>query len=340
MANENREKNTPLIKVDESYFTTKHALSFFQAVRLLLQTDADAVKPGYAGPVSKEAVFFKANASLAFPVREIEDIEFNENPQSHLPTTNMTVNFLGLYGPSSPLPDHYTETILFADPSDSNIRRFLDVFNHRYISYIYRCWEKYQYSLQYTLGATDKFSKWVLSFIGLYHQELRKHSHLDWQRLIPLTGLLGMGIGSAWVLKQVISIYFGLENVSIEQNIETQIDIEQQQLNQLGFKNMRLGLDITLGNKIKDCSSKFRVCIGPLKLSDYQLFLRNGKNYKTLQELVLLTICNPLNFETRLTLQADAIPKCMISKKNEAELGMTTWLGGQPKKSVSAVTIS
>jgi len=351
MASKNGQTNTIVnIGIDQNKqlslnnnLIKEHSLCFFQSVRLLLRSSLNSIKPGQAGPISKEVLLFKANPSLAFPVRDVEEIEIDKKSKKNIPSISMTVNFLGLYGPSSPIPDHYTEEILFGDKVDSCSRLFLDIFNHRYISFFYRAWEKYRYSLQFKTDATDQMSQWMLSFIGLHNQELKQYSNLDWQRLIPLTGLLSMRNGSAWVLRQVISIYFSLSVVSIEENIEIQTAIDDLQLNKLGCKNTRLDMDISLGDTIKNCAGKFRVCIGQLSLADYQSFLAGGKNEKALRELVLLTIGDPLEFETVLTLRKDEQPDCVVlsntnkkdniekykdikEKSIEVQLGINTWL--------------
>ena len=51
---------------------------------------------------------------------------------------------MGLYGPSSPLPNHYTEDVLWASADEDAARSFLDLFNHRLISLVFRAWEKYR----------------------------------------------------------------------------------------------------------------------------------------------------------------------------------------------------
>ena len=152
MADKNR---TTSIKTEKVFKQPGQAVSFFQTVQLLLKSAPAAVTPGNRGPLTKEHIVFRSNASLAFPVREVEEIEYDNDIHCHLPKVRVTVNFMGLYGPSSPLPDHYTEEILFSGKEDSDSRRFLDIFNHRYISFFYRCWEKYRYPLQYKEGATD-----------------------------------------------------------------------------------------------------------------------------------------------------------------------------------------
>lgn len=335
MADKNR---TTSIKTEKVFKQPGQAVSFFQTVQLLLKSAPAAVTPGNRGPLTKEHIVFRSNASLAFPVREVEEIEYDNDIHCHLPKVRVTVNFMGLYGPSSPLPDHYTEEILFSGKEDSDSRRFLDIFNHRYISFFYRCWEKYRYPLQYKEGATDNYSRWVLSLIGLGSPVLRENSSLDWARLLPLTGLLGLRIGSAAILKQVISSYFGLCAVSIEQNVTNKARIHPEQLNRLGVSNNNLGISATLGETVNECAGKFRVCIGPVSLKLYKSFLPGGPSYKALHELVALTIRTPLQFDIKLILDPSDVPVCIMSKDTISQLGISSWIGKNQGKEVSVLS--
>ncbi len=329
---------TASINTEKVFKRPGQAVPFFQAVQVLLKSAPAAVTPGSRGPIAEEHIIFRSNASLAFPVREVEEIEYDNDTVSHIPRVKMSVNLLGLYGPSSPLPDHYTEEILFNGKEDSDSRRFLDIFNHRYISFLYRCWEKYRYPLQYKEGATDNYSRWVLSLIGMGSPDLRKNSTLDWARLLPLTGLLGLRIGSAMILKQVISSYFGLCAVSIEQNVTNKTSIHAEQLNRLGVNNNNLGMSTTLGETINECASKFRVCIGPVSLQLYKSFLPGGPSYKALHELVALTIRTPLQFDIKLILDPSDMPVCVLSGNATVQLGISSWVGNPSDKEVSVLS--
>ncbi|WP_395344302.1 type VI secretion system baseplate subunit TssG [Ningiella sp. W23] len=52
-------------------------------------------------------LLFRANPSMGFPSSDIDSISQSESGKHEL-----VVNFMGLYGPSSPLPDFYTQAII------------------------------------------------------------------------------------------------------------------------------------------------------------------------------------------------------------------------------------
>lgn len=56
---------------------------------------------------SQEPFLFRANPSFGFPASDIQDIYEHTNGKYEF-----IVNFMGLYGPSSPLPDYFTQSII------------------------------------------------------------------------------------------------------------------------------------------------------------------------------------------------------------------------------------
>lgn len=309
--------------------------SFFQAVRLLERVSAASGSIGGRGSISQEPILFRANASLAFAARDIESVERRETKVKGFPEFLMTVNFLGMYGPSSPLPPHYTEDILYAGGEDSSTRHFLDLFNHRFVSFFYRAWEKYRYYVQYRPGAADPFSQWMFALTGLGNPMIRAKSSVDWSRLVPYIGLLGMRIRSARVLGRIVSYYFGGCPVGVEQYVEHKAMIDRADCNRLGRMNVTLGVDSLLGQTVRDRNGKFSIRLGPLRYSDYEAFLPYGRNYRSLRELVMFIVGDPLEFDVELTLMAEDLPAFVLSRENTCYLGRSTWLGKRPEHDIT-----
>lgn len=86
---------------------TAHSFEFFKAVNLL-ESLHDGARVGHQGPVAQEGVRFKGHPSLAFPASDIQHAGLNRQGQLELQN-----NFIGLYGPASPLPAHVTESIIY-----------------------------------------------------------------------------------------------------------------------------------------------------------------------------------------------------------------------------------
>ncbi len=85
---------------------TAHSFEFFKAVNLLESLHSGA-RVGHQGPVADEAIRFRGHPSLAFPASDIQHAGISRQGQLELQN-----NFIGLYGPASPLPAHVTESII------------------------------------------------------------------------------------------------------------------------------------------------------------------------------------------------------------------------------------
>lgn len=317
----------PIASVEHEIFSLDSEFTFLQAVRILLRYAPVKALPGQRGPFSDEGVLFRANASLAFPRSDISLISNLPNSNKDMPDCEMITNFMGLYGPSSPLPAYFTEDILFSDNEDSNVRHFLDIFNHRMISFFYRALEKYKYSVRFNAHQTDDYTDKLLSFIGVQQKVVRETSVIRWNRLIPFVSLLGQKIRSAWVLERIIKSYFNVEKAEISQYIMTKVAIQNDDHNSLGMGNASLGLDLTIGRTVSDRSGKIRIKIGPLKYSEFRHFLPYGKFNREFYELVRFVLNDPLDVELELVLSSIDIPPIALTKAKIFQVGLNSWLG-------------
>ena len=131
----------------ETLHDQPYRFEFFQAVRILEQlARRQSRDPRFAAmsPVgedsepSREAVRFKAAQALSFPTSEISTVrqpQADTEAKGPAGPTEMTVNFMGLTGPTGVMPQYDTETLIRSMRAKSlSLRDFLDLFNHRTIS--------------------------------------------------------------------------------------------------------------------------------------------------------------------------------------------------------------
>ena len=92
-----------------SIFDDGCQFDFFEAMHVLERLYPDREPIGRDAHPSKEVVRIGAHLTLQFPASEIQEVNpgKGENPQPRI-----TVNFLGLTGPSGVLPIQYTELLL------------------------------------------------------------------------------------------------------------------------------------------------------------------------------------------------------------------------------------
>ncbi len=328
MASHDRSAASDIIS---NHFADSKRLSFFQAVQLFLSRMEPESYPGEKGPFEGEAILFRGHPSLGFSARDIEQIEVSTE-DSPLAPVIMDVNFLGLYGASSPLPAFFTEDIIYADPDDAAVRHFLDIFNHRFISFFYRSWVKYRYPLQYAPDASDHYSEKVFALCGLKDKKTRDNSQIDWERLFPFIGLMAANLQSPEVIKKVICFYIEYDDIEIIPNIERLLEIDPSQRMKLGEANSALGADTSLGNTIRDCTSKFKLKINQLSLEKYLSLIPGSKSNTDIHELVKFCLKDPIDFDLEMHLDPSEIPDSILSNKNKFQLGRTAWVGGANMK--------
>lgn len=303
------------------------SFSFFQLASLLrrfeaLQNAIDDV------PLD---VRYRALPSLGFPAADVDQCEVHQ--QGFRQFLDVTVTFMGLFGPASPLPAFYTERIIQSTDMQSASRDLMDIFNHRCITLLQVCWEKYRYYTQYQPDGRDHYTRWLLSLAGLNIERLEFGSRLRWHRLLPFVGVLSNNVSSTDLLVKVVASYFSVASVEVEPWIARQITIAEDQLNQIGMMNCTLDEDLMLGGAIADLSGKFALHLRGLTAEQYGSFLPEGDCFAELVELVRFVLRDPLDFD--LHLAADANRKWRDANgEGDGRLGWNMLLG-EPNSSAT-----
>ncbi|MDD2839012.1 MAG: type VI secretion system baseplate subunit TssG, partial [Sulfuricurvum sp.] len=147
-------------------------------------------------------IYFRANPSLSFQKSDLSTAVLKRNDEGMF--IELTLNFLAVFGSSSPLPSHYCEMVLQSVDSDNVLRDYLDIFNHHLQNLVYPIWMKYRYYIHYQYDMKDQFSKYMLSLLGLYHEHQSQTSRLNLQKLMPYLGILSMRQKSAGMLIPIL----------------------------------------------------------------------------------------------------------------------------------------
>jgi len=304
--------------------------SFFQVVRLLEASRPERPTIGHRGPVREEAVRLRPALSFGFPGSDVAAVDRMDRAEGDGPPYRVTVNFMGLYGVSSPLPAFITEDILAEDPDDAPQREFLDLFHHRLISLFYRCWRKYRHQVGYQAGGRDETTGRLYALAGLGMPELREDLGLDRERVLAYLGLLALRGRSPAKIAGVLSDYLGGVPVAVEPFVPRTVRLGPKARNHIGVRHCRLGRDFVLGAKVRDIAGKFRVVLGPMSLARLRRHLPGAPDHAPVRGLVRLMLREPLAFDVTLRLKADEVPRWDLNPEGPCRLGWTTWLGKRP----------
>ena len=305
--------------------------AFFQAVRLIEVARPGSVRLGREGPASREAVRLRPSSSLAFQAAEVTSVEPLGQAGDRLTTTIM-----GLYGANSPLPAFYSTDILEYETQhggeEDPVRAFLDLFNHRLLSLLYRAWSKYRWAFTFETGAEDDVSRAVLALAGIGEPALRDSLQVPAQRLMRFVGFVTQAPRNARGLARVVSDYFDDVPADVVQCVERWVPIHALDRSRLGSRNSALGADLVLGESILDLGGKFRIELGPLSdLAGFERFTPGGAHWRALGGTMQFLVNDPLEYDLRLWLVAEAVPMLRLSTGSAAaRLGSTSWLCSEP----------
>lgn len=314
--------------------------SFFQAVQLLEDYHHLIAHEEGKQTLRETLIQYSVNPQLTYNKSDIETVRIEHRNEQCI--AQVTVNFLGLYGAVSPLPAFYTEAILQANAGDDATRDFMDLFNHRLLSLVYQCWEKYRYYQQYKKFSqgnkgNDQFSNWMYALCGLINPAQRQDPDINWNRLLPFIGTLAMRCHSANLIESVLRYYFEFKHIHIRSNVLRYIEIESDQSNRLGQQCATLSHDLVLGSRVEDRSGKFRIQIKQLSYTLFTQFLPGGEYNVSLKKIIDYILRDQLDYDIELQLQHQEVPRLSLSNKNQEKLGWTTWVGVKQQDNKSVI---
>ena len=252
--------------LNQEFFDEPYKFDFFQAVRLLERIYPNRKPLGGTALPNQEIIRLRSRMSLDFPASQIHEITETTDDFTEETRQEMTVNFMGLTGPSGVLPIRYTELLIDrARYKDTAMWSFLDIYTHRSVSLFYRAWEKYRFPVQYERG-NDTFTEYLFDFAGLGTKGLRNRQALEDETLLPYAGLLAQKPHSSVALEQMIADYFEID-AKIEQFFGQWLDLDDESITRVGTANSKLGYTTIVGTKIWDQQSKFQNSFGRTSVS-------------------------------------------------------------------------
>jgi type VI secretion system protein ImpH len=245
----------------------------------------------------------------------------------------MTVNFLGLTGPSGVLPYVYTELLRArAGAGESAAAAFLDLINHRLISLFYRAWEKHRVVLDAERGDGDRFAGHVFALMGLgLPSHLDRHTFPD-RVLLKYAGFFAQQRRPAVVLEGLLRDHSALP-VEVVQFSGCWLTLDPADRSTLGGRTGQnaLGKSVVLGTRVWDAAGQIRLRLGPLSYAEFHDHLPDGPRFRPLVELARLFVGAGFNLDVQLALKAAEVPRCRLSSRpgSGARLGCDSWLSSQ-----------
>ena len=274
-----------------------------------------------------ECLYFTANPSLAFQTCDVQKVFFTINKTQGIVEVEMQLNFLSIFGASSPLPYHYNEAVLDDFHNDNILLDFLNMFNHRLKKLIYPIWRQQRYYIQYEDNLKDNFSNYVLSIMGLNNEAHTQATSLNLHKLLPYAGILSMRQKSTGSLIAVLKHYFSHEQISIEEGIVSKSVIAEEQLVRLGDENCTLGMDMSIGEFMLTRNLKFRIHFEDIPWDTLNSFSLIGEKKEELKALMHYMQTDPLDYDFAVTIKKENIQPCIMGEGSQIYLGVNGWIG-------------
>ena len=362
----------------------------FQAIGILelIANDVAVRSTAVAWKDTEEAMRFRANVSLAFPPSLIAQIippaDGPPDPAEYESTVaerirgrykrddvpTVVLNFFGLFGPQGALPLTYTQTICELDSlrglrgtsTRTAYRDWLDLFNDRMTTLLYRAWQKYRMPVGYLRTAwrrpptlvtrtTDRITQAIFNVVGLGTPSLRDRlrvlgpnaaeecrvgglgceplTRIEDRAILAYAGAFARGRPGSHELRAILADYFDLP-VQVQTFTGQWLELPKSAQTKLedGESAGRLGINAVAGEKVWDSGSKFRLRIGPLLYRDFVGYLPDPtplperKSIYLLSQLTRLYVGAELDFEIQLVLHNFEVPDCLIQDVSEGGLGL------------------
>lgn len=330
--------------VGDWLYEEPYGFDFFQAVRLLELASPDSSPVGEGAEPAREAVRFRSGVGLDFPASDVAEVR---RPETQGAAARMTVNFMGLAGAAGPLNTPSTELIIErAWHGDEAPRDFLDIFNHRLVSLLYRTRKLHRVALDNATPGQDRVASYLYSVMGLGMPSLRGRTQVKDRALLFYAGLLGQQPRSMAGLEAILSHYFGVRAVGVPFKGRWR-ELEESQWTRIGKsgQNMTLGADAVVGTRVWDEDGTFEIELGPLTREQFEDFLPTGWAFRPLCDLVRFYVGDELDFSFRLRLAASEVPAAHLPERGDARkggvrLGWSAWLTPPETEEDSQVVVS
>ncbi len=302
------------------------AFSFVQAVRLLRQAGA-----GKGADESerflRERLRVRALLSLGFPPTDLTEVaDLPPRKEGDPDRFQLTATFLGLYGPSSPLPTFYTEELLDEQAEDRSASRdFLDVVGDGFFSLFFLAWARHRLWLKTCEEEDAATLERLYSLVGLGDPAVRGVFSQP-GLLLRVSGLLTQFPRTAAGLRCLLSDRAGAPVKGI-QSVSRTVPIPPDQRCHLGEDSAQLGESAWIGLQAQDDTGKFRIEVGPLTAATFAQVIPGGGWHAAIVRLVRFYCTEPLEFDVLFRLDQAEAEVSRLGTGAWSRLGCDTWLG-------------
>ena len=326
MAADDRSTGCPVI---DRIMARPQGFNLFQMISLLERAAPDSVAVGHShGSHEREAVRLRALVSLAF---EPSDVHSVSGPAETGEPFTLTTPALSLAGAGAPLPLVFAELLLERKARrDHATADFLDIFNHRFLTFLYRSRRKHHVALNARAPARSALASTLdaASALGLRAGVRAPDGSALWLRH---AGLFGGAPRSMSGLLALLRDRMGVEvqGLQLEGGWRALEPEACSRLTAHGHgAGTRLGRGAVVGTRVWDQGAGVRLKFLGLDTARLTRLLPGGDDHALMQWLVRRFVPQDLDVKVDLCLAPSEAPVSLLAASNPMRLGWTSWLAG------------
>ncbi|WP_245753487.1 type VI secretion system baseplate subunit TssG [Paraburkholderia sartisoli] len=306
-------------------------MNFMQLCRLL-----EARMPAHPGFATRdtpdhEPVRFRPQPRVGFPAGEIAAVESGGEGVAYEPNPPPTVRttFMGLYGVDAAMPSHMIDDIVLRTEGHEALEAFLDQFNHRFVTLLYRAWKKYRYPVGFRPGGTDVHSRNLLSLAGFGWGEKPARAGLADSRVLALLGLLVQRTRTPEGLAGVVALAAPGVDVRVDEFFPTLKGAgKPQPLTSMGGcdgERRGLGGGYVLGARLIWRNRAARVTLRPASAGQAHDLLPGAWLHRELMAFIRLYVGTKADVFLRMEVSSRLVPLPAIGAAREGPAPRLAW---------------
>ena len=315
----------------ERLLSRPQSFNLFQAISLLERAAAHEASERPPGTPPRRqsgeenAVRLSAVVSLGFQPSDVASVSIGA-PTGEAFTLRSPV--MSLAGAQGPLPMPFTEMVLERKAArDHATADFLDIFNHRLLSFLYRGRKKHHMGLNWVSPEESSIASSLdsLSALGLASGARGRDGETAWLRH---AGLMGGAPRSLAGLLAMLGDRLGLR-VKGSQFHGAWQQIQPRELSRLGGHGRgvsRLGRSTVLGRRAWYQSAGIRLEFTELPMARLRQFLPGAREHALTRWLISRYVQQDLQVELVLGPAAREVARTKLGVEGQMRLGWTSWL--------------
>ncbi|WP_271411954.1 type VI secretion system baseplate subunit TssG [Pseudomonas sp. Q1-7] len=297
--------------------------NLYRFCQLLERALPDHPALGSTTRLADDPVRFRPDPGMGFPAGELRAIETEaEHP---LRPATVRTRVLGLYGVDSPLPTTYLDDIAQRRDGHEALAAFLDIFNHRVFTQLYRIWRKYSYPATFEAGGTDATSQCLLGLIGLGIPGTANHVATPISRFLALLSVMRLPTRNAEGVVALVKLLAPRTRARVIPHWPQRIPLERPA--SLSTRHpVRLSQGTPLGSVGRDANSQLLLALFTEDREEALGWLPGARLHGDLLVLLRVYLGWRCTARLQLSLPTHCLPQPVLGRASVL-LGMTGLLG-------------